>query len=394
MNLTVAQNLVVKAGIKLVESGLIARTWGNVSCRIDDKYFVITPSGRDYLSLTTADIVLVRIDDCSYNGNIKPSSEKGVHAEVYQHYPNINFVIHTHQDQASVISASALNRIVISPDYTTLGGEVLVAAYALAGTKKLRRNISRALSRSQGQAVIMKNHGALCFGKDYNETFTVAHELEKACRSYVIDHYLKLSGKEVFVEEEMINFALTSLSETGENTPGPITKPYYSSRRTENGFVLYGDTGREITVDASLPEEAAIYDAVYKKYNQINHIICRVTPEISAIARWGINLKPLLDDFAQIAGVIAYNVEYNPEAVTKALKKSSLVFIRGRGALCCGSTHQDAVAVSMIAQKACQAYIGASILGKIKPINPLECLLMRNIYLKSYSKQIQAQSNN
>ena len=75
MDILEAKLEVVKAGLKLVESGLIARTWGNVSCRVDDEYFVITPSGRSYESLTPEDIVLVKIEDCSYESEIKPSSE-------------------------------------------------------------------------------------------------------------------------------------------------------------------------------------------------------------------------------------------------------------------------------------------------------------------------------
>ncbi len=97
MNEREAKENVVNAGKRLVKSGLIARTWGNVSCRISDNYFVITPSGRDYLTLSPEEIVKVSIADLSYRGDIKPSSEKGIHAEIYKHNPKINFVIHTHQ---------------------------------------------------------------------------------------------------------------------------------------------------------------------------------------------------------------------------------------------------------------------------------------------------------
>ena len=47
-----AKRLVVDAGKKLIETGLIARTWGNVSSRISDTQFVITPSGIAYEDLT------------------------------------------------------------------------------------------------------------------------------------------------------------------------------------------------------------------------------------------------------------------------------------------------------------------------------------------------------
>ena len=90
-----AKKLVVEAGKKLLETGLIARTWGNVSARISDTQFVITPSGRAYDTLTPEEVVVVNIDDCSHEGDIKPSSEKWIHAEAYKHHPLVNFVIHT-----------------------------------------------------------------------------------------------------------------------------------------------------------------------------------------------------------------------------------------------------------------------------------------------------------
>ena len=102
MDILEAKKIVVEAGKQLVSTGLIARTWGNVSCRIDDKQFVITPSGKAYEGLTPDDIVLVNMDDLSYEGDIKPSSEKGIHAQCYLHKTEIGFVIHTHQANPSV----------------------------------------------------------------------------------------------------------------------------------------------------------------------------------------------------------------------------------------------------------------------------------------------------
>ena len=89
MDIMTAKETVITAGKRLVESGLIARTWGNVSCRVDDNSFVITPSGRSYETLTPDEIVLVKIDDLSYDGDVKPSSEKGIHAQAYKLRPEI-----------------------------------------------------------------------------------------------------------------------------------------------------------------------------------------------------------------------------------------------------------------------------------------------------------------
>ena len=74
MDIQAAKELVIKAGKEVVASGLIARTWGNISCRVSDTQFVITPSGRPYEGLTPEEIVLVNIADLSYDGDVKPSS--------------------------------------------------------------------------------------------------------------------------------------------------------------------------------------------------------------------------------------------------------------------------------------------------------------------------------
>jgi len=368
MTIQEARNIVILAGKKLVETGLIARTWGNVSCRVSDSHFVITPSGRDYLSLTPDEIVEVAVSDCSYSGDVKPSSEKGVHALVYRLRPEVNFVIHTHQDNASAISASQLDSIKVSQeDFPSLHGEVICASYGLPGTKKLRRNVGQALMRSKGNAVIMKNHGALCFGPGYEETFKTAHELEAACERFILEQYCKNNRLPVTDPLEIGAYALSKIT----GAPVIINK---------NEPAMFTDSERN---DSGLHE---IHREIYKNNRNINYILYASTPGIKAVSCAGIKLMPLLDDFAQIAGISVNNVELNPQQISASLKSASAVLIKNNGALCCGFTKSDAQALSMVLEKNCKAYISAALCGGIKPINSFECRLMRFIYLKKYSK--------
>lgn len=377
MNINYAKSLVIKAGIDLVESGLIARTWGNVSCRIDENSFVITPSGRDYRTLTQDEIVQVNISDLRYEGNIKPSSEKGMHAEVYKLYPHINFVIHTHQSNASVIAASEVNSVKLNSRYPLLNGEVICAKYGLPGTKLLRKNVVEALMNSETHAVIMKYHGALCFGKDYDETFMAASDLEKACSEFIINQYLKLSGKNEYNDIDMYKFALS-----------------LNSVSHKNDFTIYDnrkemEVKRDSLTEICLPkEEAEIYKCIFRSNKDINYILFENSPEIQAVSQSNVKINPILDDFAQIAGSYTKNADKNPIQVTKALKKSPVVFIRGLGALFCGKTYDDAEAVKLVTRKQCKAFLGASLFGNVKPIKPLECRLMRFVYLNKYSKMV------
>lgn len=392
MNNREAKEKVVNAGIKLVESGLIARTWGNVSCRISDSHFVITPSGRDYLTLTPEEIVTVAIADLSYTGNIKPSGEKGVHAEIYKHNPNTNFVIHTHQENASVISTMGLDSIKGDSSYPLLGNEVICASYGLPGTKKLRHGIAEALVRSKGNAIIMMHHGAVCFGKDDEEAFQVASDLEELCIGCVTEQYLKIKQVKSFDPDKMRQFVLSQIARKWEGNGYDFLRPYCNSVRTHEGFILHIDDNKAISVKFgqlnNLPKEAEIHSEVYQKNKNINYIIHADSPNISTISRANITLFPLVDDFAQIVGTKVKAVLNNPSKMADALKNTDAVFIGNNGALCCGSSEGDALAVHMIMEKNCKAQICGTLFGEVKPLSWLDRNLMRFVYLKKYSKQI------
>ena len=195
MEIMQAKETVIKAGKELIAAGLIARTWGNISCRISDTQFVITPSGRAYETLTPEEIVLVNIEDLEYEGEIKPSSEKGIHAACYKLRPEINFVIHTHQVNASIVSALGMDiNNVEGENATIVGNNVPIASYGLPGTKKLRKGVIDAITRSDAKAAVMSHHGAVCMGVDYDDAFNVAKRLEDICEQYVLDKYTSLTG--------------------------------------------------------------------------------------------------------------------------------------------------------------------------------------------------------
>ena len=106
-----ARRLVAAEGKKLQQAGLVARTWGNISCRIDENHFVITPSGLDYETMTARDLVLMDIRNGVCCGAHKPSSEKGVHLAAYQTFPEVGYVIHTHQTYATAIGLCGFEQL-------------------------------------------------------------------------------------------------------------------------------------------------------------------------------------------------------------------------------------------------------------------------------------------
>lgn len=167
-----AKKLIIKAGLELCEKKLIARTWGNISARISDTEFIITPSGIPYDKVNNDNLVIVKIEDCSWSGDVKPSGEKKVHAAIYKNRSDVNFILHTHQNYATAISVDGKDK-----DF------VPVAKYGLPSTKKLVKNIEAAVLRNKdSNAVLMARHGALIYSSNYDEAFKNALELEQKAK--------------------------------------------------------------------------------------------------------------------------------------------------------------------------------------------------------------------
>ena len=184
-----ARRLICKSGRRLVEKGLVSRSWGNISIRLDESFMLITPSGRTYEDLQPEEVVRVQIQSLKYDGNIKPSSEFVLHAEIYKQRKKIKAVIHTHQMNASTVAAAHREVPPILDDMAQIiGPSVRVAEYALPGTKKIVRKTVKALRGRN--AALMANHGAVCIGRDMEEAFVVCEVLEKACKAFIEAEFL------------------------------------------------------------------------------------------------------------------------------------------------------------------------------------------------------------
>jgi len=347
-----AKQQVIEAGRRLVEARLIARTWGNVSCRISETQFAVTPSGRAYDTLTPRDIVIVNISDLSHEGQIRPSSETGIHAAVYRLKPSAGFVIHTHQENASIVSA-------LAPSATT---GFLCAAYALPGTARLRKAVTDILENEDCRSIIMAHHGALCYGGDMDAAFAEAADLEKRCGDF-----------------------LESVAPARSRDNDRLCRFDKRSGRLSS---LPGEPSWE-----DFPIEA-VGGAICRSRPDITHIIAISGADTIRASEEGKSIRPLLDDVAQIAGISLKTVGWDPRkpeessaSIVRALKGRNAVLLKGVGAICCASSAEDAEAVAMIVKKECRAYNAAVATGGAKPLNALECRLMRWNYLKYYSKK-------
>lgn len=403
MEISDAKKLVIKAGLEVVKSGLIARTWGNISCRVDDKSFVITPSGMAYETLEEKDIVLINTEDLSYEGSVKPSSEKGAHAIIYRLRPDCNFVIHTHQIFASVVSALDDDITEIDAESAKIldGHTVPLAKYGITGTSGLANNIGNAVKRVDSKCALLANHGAICFGATYDEAFAVARELEKVCENHIKNRYTLVQGSKADSFEKICDY-IGSTFKCDKAASAPNFTPCSSERdgTVMNIREIGSDKVARINISTGelisggdYPEATEMHREIYLKRKDINYISQDQTPAEMAISKTGRTLKPRIDDFAQLIGPSMKSATFNPNStlktsskVRKKLKKRNAVILNNNGVLCAAGSEFDEGAVEIIVDKECKAEIGYLLFEKGKTVNPIMARIERFVYLKKYSK--------
>ena len=95
------KKIVYEANMELPRRGLVTYTWGNVS-GIDREagLFVIKPSGVDYDALKPEDMVVMDLKGNKVEGDMNPSSDTLTHMVLYNAFPTIGGIVHTHSPYA------------------------------------------------------------------------------------------------------------------------------------------------------------------------------------------------------------------------------------------------------------------------------------------------------
>jgi L-ribulose-5-phosphate 4-epimerase len=174
---------------RLVSSGLVAWTSGNVSARVPGtELMLIKPSGVEYQDPTPESMVLCGLDGLpAAEGNglgLSPSSDTAAHAFVYRHMPEVGGVVHTHSAYATAWAARGEPvPCVLTAIADEFGGEIPVGPFALIGGDDIGRGIVETLTGHRSRAVLMRSHGVFAIGGGPRDAVKAAVMCEDAART-------------------------------------------------------------------------------------------------------------------------------------------------------------------------------------------------------------------
>lgn len=183
--ITKARLQIIKAAQKMAGQNMLPGSWGNLSVKVDDNTYAVTPSGRGYDALAPQDITVVDAQGNVLAGALKPSSELPLHLAIYKAQPNAGAIVHTHSIYASACAAACRDIPPLIEDMVQImGGPVRCAEYALPGTEELAANVIKAMAGKR--AALLANHGVAAWGAALDEAMMVAGIVEKAAQLYCI----------------------------------------------------------------------------------------------------------------------------------------------------------------------------------------------------------------
>ncbi|WP_433003971.1 class II aldolase/adducin family protein [Treponema socranskii] len=175
---------------RLYDRQLTTASGGNISLRVSDDEFCITPSSIDKGSLTAESIAVVKFDGTNLTPDLKLSIETEMHRQILLKRPDLRAVVHAHPVFASAFATAqpcALDSRLIAETYFILG-EIVNVPYFIMGSKELADAVSEAVVHNT--AVLLENHGALCAAKDLLHAFDGIDLMERLAQMTILRRFI------------------------------------------------------------------------------------------------------------------------------------------------------------------------------------------------------------
>ena len=148
---------------RLYRKGLTTSLGGNISCKIDNDKFAITPSQTDKGRMKADELGIVNLKGENLTPKVKLSMETKMHLYIYQKRTDVKAIVHAHPPFSSFFAASEKQiNCKLLGEARALLGEPAYAKYALMGSEELAQIVSD--SAISSNLIILKNHGILTVG--------------------------------------------------------------------------------------------------------------------------------------------------------------------------------------------------------------------------------------
>lgn len=190
MTEAVLRKRMCRLGEGLFSRNYVAGGAGNLSIRLPDDFFLVTPTGSCLGRLEPEDITKIRADGTHVSGG-QPSKEFEFHLSLYRARSEAGAVVHLHSTYLTALSClrdlDRTNAIrPFTPYFVMRIGSLPVVPYYRPGDTRIGRDLEEQAGKSESQGFLLANHGPVVLGRDIDEAVDNAEELEETAKLYFL----------------------------------------------------------------------------------------------------------------------------------------------------------------------------------------------------------------
>ena len=188
---------------KMWQLGWVAANDGNVSVKLDDGNFLVTPTGISKSFITPEKLLIITKDGEIVEGapGYKPSSEIKMHLRCYRDRDDVGAVVHAHPPAATAFAVAHLpmDRYITIESVITIGS-VPLTPYGTPSTDEVPEAVAPYLP--EHDVFLLENHGALAVGCDL---LTAYYRMETLELSAKVSIYARILGGEKEISRDNID---------------------------------------------------------------------------------------------------------------------------------------------------------------------------------------------
>jgi L-fuculose-phosphate aldolase len=180
---------IVDIGRFVWQKGWVAANDGNISVRLDQDRILCTPTGVSKGMMHVDDLIIVDMSGNKIEGRKERTSEIAMHLTIYGIRKDVRSVVHAHPPVATgFATAGKPLTLALLPEVVIGLGCVPLAEYGLPGTPALTEPMLPYIPKYD--AILMGNHGAVCYGDDVHRAFFRMETLEHFARITLVAELL------------------------------------------------------------------------------------------------------------------------------------------------------------------------------------------------------------
>lgn len=180
---------ICQIGRLVFQKGWVAANDGNITIRLDAERILATPTGVCKGMMQPDDLIVVDMKGNKIYGRLNGTSEIAMHTTVYGLRPDVKAVVHAHPPVSTGFATAGRQlNLALLPEVVIGLGCVPLADYGLPGTDALTEPMLPLIPKYD--ALMMANHGAVCYGEDVFKAYFKMETLEHFARIQLVAELL------------------------------------------------------------------------------------------------------------------------------------------------------------------------------------------------------------